>query len=138
MELVMWDIMQIQPFNHGNVSVGDYLVMEGLAESFAVEVYGKDMIGPWVSNFDKDDLEYSKEIIKDALDVKGFSEIRSYMFGDDMADTFGYQRVGLSANEGYAVGYELVQSYLRETNSDIMTATVTDSKGIIEESKYFL
>jgi uncharacterized protein YjaZ len=127
-----------EPFNHGNVSVGDYLVMEGLAESFAVEVYGKEMIGPWVSNFNKDDLEYSREIIKDALDVKGFSEVRSYMFGDDMADTFGYQRVGLSANAGYAVGYELVQSYLRETNSDIMTATVTDSKEIIEKSKYFL
>lgn len=30
-----------------NVTVSKYLAIEGMAESFAAELYGKDLIGPW-------------------------------------------------------------------------------------------
>lgn len=69
-------------WNHGNVSVGDYIVIEGLADSFATALYGEEMMGPWITDFDQEDLEYSQEIIKQAIDIKGFSEVSSYMFGD--------------------------------------------------------
>ncbi|WP_054706985.1 DUF2268 domain-containing putative Zn-dependent protease, partial [Bacillus sp. JCM 19041] len=35
-------------WNHGDVTVGDYLVIEGLAESYAKELFGEEQIGPWV------------------------------------------------------------------------------------------
>lgn len=41
-------------FHHGSVSVGDYLVIEGLAESFARELFGEAQLGPWVTRFDQD------------------------------------------------------------------------------------
>lgn len=41
-----------EPFNHGDVSVEDYLVIEGLAEVFAETLYGVEQRGPWVQEYD--------------------------------------------------------------------------------------
>lgn len=57
-------------FHHGSVSVGDYLVIEGLAESFARELFGEEQLGPWVTRFDHEDLQYSIDVINEVLDVK--------------------------------------------------------------------
>ncbi len=70
-------------WDHGNVTVGDYLVIEGLADSFAKEMYGEEQLGPWITKMDKDDLEYSIHVIGAALNIKGFAEVSSYMFGDE-------------------------------------------------------
>lgn len=92
-------------FHHGSVSVGDYLVIEGLAESFARELFGTERLGPWVTRFDHEDLQYSIDVINEVLDVKGFSEVSRYMFGDPIANDQGFKPAGLSAFAGYAVGY---------------------------------
>jgi uncharacterized protein YjaZ len=76
-------------WDHGNVTVGDYLVIEGLAESFAKELYGIEQLGPWVTGMDKEELVYSIDVISEALDAKGFAEVSSYMFGDEICGTRG-------------------------------------------------
>ncbi|MBX0319203.1 MULTISPECIES: DUF2268 domain-containing protein [Shouchella] len=124
-------------WDHGNVTVGDYLIIEGLAESFAKELYGKDLLGPWVTSFDKEDLEYSTEIIKDALTVKGFAEVSSYMFGDTIAKEQGYQPVGLSPFAGYAVGYQAVQSFMKANNVGIGEATLLSAEEILNNCGLF-
>lgn len=125
-------------WNHGDVSVGDYLVIEGLAESYAKELFGEKQIGPWVTNMDADDLDYSIAVIANALDVKGFAEVSSYMFGDEIARKEGYKPVGLSFGAGYAVGYKVVQAFMEKTNKTIFEATLLSSAEIIEESGVFL
>jgi uncharacterized protein YjaZ len=124
-------------WDHGNVTVGDYLVIEGLAESFGKELYGEELLGPWVASFDDEDLKYSTEIIKEALHVKGFSEVSSYMFGDDIAKEQGFQPVGLSPFAGYAVGYQIVQSFMELNNVHIAEASLLDSNTIISNSGLF-
>ena len=124
-------------WDHGNVTVGDYLIIEGLAESFARELYGDEFLGPWVTSFDKEDLEYSTEIIKESLDVKGFAEVSSYMFGDTIAKEQGYQPVGLSPFAGYAVGYQAVQSFMKVNNVGIEEATLLDTKEILYNCELF-
>ncbi|MGG0792906.1 DUF2268 domain-containing putative Zn-dependent protease [Brevibacillus laterosporus] len=126
-----------EPFRYGDISVGEYIVIEGLAESFAVHMYGEERIGPWVTHLVGDELAYSARVIRDSLHVKGFSEVRSYLFGDDLADKMGYQKVGLSSYAGYAVGYHLVQAYLKKTGRSIMEATLTPANQIIAESCFF-
>ncbi|TCZ68609.1 hypothetical protein E0485_24230 [Paenibacillus albiflavus] len=123
-------------WDHGNVTVGDYIIIEGLAESFASALYGKEMSGPWV-NFDEEDLMYSIEVIRQALDIKGFAEVSSYMFGDDIAKEQGYHPVGLSYAAGYAVGYHTVQEFLKKTGVTIYEATRLSSAEIIKDSKVF-
>ncbi|GGP08817.1 MULTISPECIES: DUF2268 domain-containing protein [Oceanobacillus] len=124
-------------WDHGNVTVGDYLIIEGLAESFAKELYGDELLGPWVTSFDKEDLEYSTEVIKDALDVKGFAEVSSYMFGDKISVEQGYQPVGLSPFAGYAVGFQVVQSFMKENNIGIAEATLLGTDEIINNCGLF-
>lgn len=62
-------------------------MIEGLAESFARELFGTERLGPWVTRFDHEDLQYSIDVINEVLDVKGVSEVSRYMFGDQLLTT---------------------------------------------------
>lgn len=124
-------------WDHGNVTVGDYLIIEGLAESFAKELYGADCLGPWVTYFDEEDLAYSIEVIKGALEIKGFAEVSSYMFGDRLAKEQGYPPVGLSPFAGYAVGYRAVQSFMQLNQVGIAEASLLDTDEIIKNCGIF-
>lgn len=124
-------------WDHGDVTVGDYLVIEGLAESFAQELYGKAQLGPWVTSFDEEDLAYSTAVIKDAIHIKGFAEVSSYMFGDTIAKEQGYKPVGLSPFAGYAVGYHIVQSFMKNNHVNIAEATLLETDEIINHCGLF-
>lgn len=124
-------------WDHGDVTVGDYAVIEGLAESFAKELYGEELLGPWVTSFDKEDLAYSLGIIGDALQVKGFAEVSSYMFGDVIAKEQGFQAVGLSPFAGYAVGYRIVQSFMQRNRVTVSEATLLSTADILDGSGLF-
>lgn len=102
-----------EPFNHGDVSVEDYLVIEGLAEVFAETLYGIEQRGPWVQEYDQEELDYTIEVMKAGRDARGFDQVSAYMYGDEVAREQGYQPVGLSRNAGYTIGYHLVKDYLK-------------------------
>jgi len=59
------------------------------------------------------------------------------MFGDEIAKQEGYQPVGLSFCAGYAVGYEVVQAFLKNTDSNIYEASLLSTKEIIHGSGLF-
>ena len=125
------------PFNHGDVTVGDYLVIEGLAEVFAESLYGIENRGPWVQDYDEEEMAYTTEVMKDGLDIKGFDQVAAYMYGDEVAKAQGYLPVGLSRNAGYTIGYHLVKSYLKQTGKTIAEATLVSSQEIIKEAHFF-
>lgn len=126
-----------EPFNHGDISVEDYLVIEGLAEVFAEELYGIEQRGPWVQDYDDEELEYTIAVMKDGREARGFDQVSAYMYGDEVAREQGYQPVGLSRNAGYTIGYHLVKDYLKNTGTTIAEATLTPSETIVKESKIF-
>lgn len=119
------------------VTVAQYIVMEGLAEAFVHSLYGWEKVGPWVSQVDAKSLERAKQLIGEALDVSGFNEARSYIFGDDIMAMFGGEAVGMPPHGGYAVGYHLVQAYLQKTGKTAAEATLTPTSEIIKQSGYF-
>lgn len=110
-------------------TLGDYMIGEGLAESFAAALYGADKIGPWVSEFDASRLEQTRTIFREALGVSGFDEMRRYIFGDPGA--------GVPTYAGYAMGYRVVQAYLARTGKSVVEATFVPAETIIAESKFF-
>ncbi|MBB4823349.1 uncharacterized protein YjaZ [Sporosarcina luteola] len=124
-------------WNHGDITLGDYLVIEGLADSFATSLYGEQYLGPWVTAIDREELDYSKAVIGDALHARGFGEVSAYMFGDEHARKEGYQPVGLSAGAGYAVGYHVVQSFMQKTNTTIWEASLLGADEIIDRCGVF-
>lgn len=121
-----------------DISLGEYMVCEGLAENFATYLYGEEQVGPWVSKTDMQTLnDYIKPLIQDALDAQGFDNVTAYMYGDEMAKMRDFFPVGLPYCAGYACGYHLVKYYLRKTGKSIVEATLTPSREILEEAQGF-
>ncbi len=100
-------------------------------------LYGWDKVGPWVSRVDAESLARAKQLIGAALHVSGFNEVRSYIFGDEVMAMFGGEAIGMPASGGYAVGYHMVQAYLKKTGKTAAEATLTPTSDIIKESRYF-
>jgi uncharacterized protein YjaZ len=123
-------------WNFMNVSVGKYLAVEGLAESFAASLFGDEFIGPWVTGVQGEDLEKSRGIISNALDVQGFMEVRKYIFGAHPMVP-GSEALGIPYCGGYAVGYHAVQAFIRKTGISIEKATILDGDEIMRLSGYF-
>ncbi|MEF3306318.1 DUF2268 domain-containing protein [Paenibacillus sp. GYB003] len=112
-----------------DTTVGQYIVVEGLAEAFAAEMYGADKLGPWVRSLDDGQHEQVKPVYREALSTTGFPVISGYMFGNPQA--------GIPAYAGYSVGYRVVNEYLRRSGKSVVEATYRPWREIIDESRYF-
>ena len=67
-----------------DITLGEMMISEGLAENFAIFLYGEDKAGPWVTKTDMITLnEYIKPIIQDGLNVQGFENLNAYLYGDE-------------------------------------------------------
>jgi uncharacterized protein YjaZ len=124
------------PFSF-NVTVAEYIIAEGLAESFAAELYGEEILGYYVTDFNETELATAKSVIGQALNVKGFNEVRGYIFGDAIAESMGLPKAGIPNFAGYAIGYRVVQAYLKRTGKTVPEATFVPAGEIIEESGFF-
>jgi uncharacterized protein YjaZ len=128
---------KIVPFLPTQVTVADYIIAEGLAESFAAELFGEDLVGYYVTDFSEEELDTARRVIGGALEVSGFNEVRSYIFGDSVAASWGLPKAGIPDFAGYAIGYRVVQRYLQRTGRSVVDATFLPSQEIIAESGFF-
>jgi uncharacterized protein YjaZ len=119
------------------VTVADYIIAEGLAEAFAAELFGEDLVGYMVTDISEEELGTARRVISGALDVSGFNAVRSYIFGDTIAATWGQPKAGIPDFAGYAIGYRVVQQYLQRTGRSVVEATLLPSQEIIAESGFF-
>lgn len=118
-------------------TLADWVVSEGLAESFVAELYGKDLIGSWVTSTSPEQLEEIKLIISSQLQLTGMAEMAPYLYGDEIAKIQGQIPVGMPYAAGYAYGYHLIQAYLKKTGKSIIEATVTPTEEILEATEDF-
>lgn len=125
------------PFNPMTATLGEYMVAEGLAEAFAAEIYGEELLGPWVAEFDASRLDEARSIIGPALAETGFERLRGYLFGDAIAAHMGLPQQGTPAFTGYALGYRLVREYLRRSGKSVAQASFEPAAAIIAGSQFF-
>lgn len=119
-----------------DITLGEMMVSEGLAENFAVSLYGEENAGPWVTKTSADVLESTvKPAIRTALDVQGMAGLSAYLYGDEIAAAQGYPTVGLPYCAGYACGYDLVRCYLNATGTDIAETTLLPAEVILQEAE---
>jgi uncharacterized protein YjaZ len=90
-----------------------------------------------VSSLNAEETARSKTILGQALEVSGFDKIRAYIFGDETSKQWGAPAPGLPHCAGYAIGYQVVQAYLRRTSKTATEATFVPSGEIIEVSGFF-
>jgi uncharacterized protein YjaZ len=127
----------VEPFHPMAATVGQYIIAEGLAESFAAELYGEDVLGYYVTDFDDAQIATARHVIGGALDVTGFDKIRGYIFGDTIAQHMGLPKAGVPDYAGYVIGYRVVQQYLKHTRTTVAAATFVPWDVIIAESGFF-
>jgi uncharacterized protein YjaZ len=121
-----------------NVTLGEMIIGEGLAECFATSLYGDALVGPWVSKTDIDVLnQIIKPKIKENLSITGMMETMPYLYGDEIAALRQLPPVGLPYAAGYACGYYLVKKYLQNTGKSILEATLTPSDEILKSTEEF-
>lgn len=121
-----------------NITLGDMIISEGLAEVFATSLYGEDKAGPWVTKTDRATLnECIKPIIRNGLHVQGLENLNAYLYGDEMAKLQNYPQAGLPYCAGYACGYHLVKHYLKKTGKSVIEATLLPAKEILEAAEDF-
>ncbi len=101
------------------------------------ELYGESVVGYYVTDFNEAELATAKGIISKALDVTGFNEVRGYIFGDAIAESMNLPKAGVPNFAGYAIGYSIVQAYLKRTGRTVPEATFVPAKEIIEASQFF-
>ncbi|ADH64512.1 Protein of unknown function DUF2268, Zn-dependent protease-related protein [Allomeiothermus silvanus DSM 9946] len=119
-------------------TVGQYMVAEGLAEAFGVEVVGDaSLVGPYSAALTPEQIEAVKPRFQEALETTGFDTLRGYIFGDWAAEQFGYPKQGMPDYAGYTLGYQVVRAYLKRTGRTAAEATYTSWREIVQESGYF-
>lgn len=126
------------PWDMQRTSVADYIIVEGTAESFATSLFGEKVLGFYVTEFNERDLETARRMIGEGLHATGFDVIRSYIFGDALAERSGYKPLGgMPTYGGYAIGYHVVQAFLQRTGKSIEETTFIPAMEIIEGSGFF-
>lgn len=120
------------------VTLGELIVSEGLAESFATSIFGEELLGPWVAKTNAETLNrHIKPGLKEQLQLTGFDKIAPYLYGDEIAKLQNFEPVNMPYSAGYACGYYLIQYYLRKTGRTIFEATITPADQILDEVKGF-
>lgn len=127
--------LAFEPWTPGT-TVGQYVVLEGLAEAFAAEAVGEELLGPWPNALSEEELEEARPVFREALEVSGFDEIRGYVFGDWATSRMGYSPRGLPDFAGYAIGYRIVREYLKNSGCTAVEATYAQWREIVEGSRY--
>lgn len=121
-----------------DITLGEMMVSEGLAENFATLLFGEAQAGPWVTKTDQKTLdEYIKPLIRHNLSVQGLENLNSYLYGDELAALQGLPAVGMPYCAGYACGYYLVKHFLEKTGKSIVEATLLPADEILEASEDF-
>ncbi|HEV2414679.1 MAG TPA: DUF2268 domain-containing putative Zn-dependent protease [Candidatus Dormibacteraeota bacterium] len=113
-------------------NLAEWVVHEGLAEVFTVEVCGPDSTGAWYADVTGDALEDAYEKMTAAFDTgNGFADWTPYVLGDLVAERVGGRPAGIPHMGGYAVGRRIVEDYLQATGLKAAHAIVRPASEIL-------
>lgn len=122
---VVWD--------PATVTVGEYVVSEGLADAFARELYGDELGRARIGVAAADDDAAFRRVLT-GLDVTGMENFTAWVLGDAHAARYGGEPVGLPTGAGYAAGNRLVDAYRARTGRTAAECLRTPAAEIIAAS----
>ena len=110
----------------------EWVIHEGLAEVFTVEVCGLDSTGGWYAGVGGAALDEAFQKVTAAFDTgNGFRDWTPYVLGDLVAERIGARPVGVPHMGGYAVGRLIVERYLAATGLRAAQAIVRPASEIL-------
>jgi uncharacterized protein YjaZ len=116
----------------GHFDLAEWVIHEGLAEVFTVEVCGADSTGAWYSPVTGKLLDTTWDKVTTAFGSgHSFPEWTPYVLGDEVAGRMGLRPVGVPHMGGYAVGRAIVERYLTATGLKAAQAIVRPTAEIL-------
>jgi uncharacterized protein YjaZ len=119
--------------NIRDFDLAEWIVQEGLAELFAVEVCGPDSTGAWYAGVTGEQFDRTWETVTGAFGTgSSFADWSPYVLGDPTSEQLGRAPVGVPHMGGYAVGRRIVERYLAATGRTAAEAIATPAADILE------
>jgi len=116
----------------GPFNLAEWVVHEGLAEVFTLEVCGEGSTGAWYSAVTGDALEAAYAKVTGAFGTgRAFGDWTPYVLGDEVASRMGATPAGVPHMGGYAVGRLIVERYLKATGLRAAQAMVRPAPEIL-------
>jgi uncharacterized protein YjaZ len=116
----------------GHFDLAEWVVHEGLAELFTVEVCGPDSTGAWYAPVSGTALDAAWKKVTGAFGTgRSFPDWTPYVLGDEVAGRMGLRPVGVPHMGGYAVGRAIVERYLVATGLKAAQAIVRPTAEIL-------
>ena len=113
-------------------NLAEWVIHEGLAEVFTLEVCGPDSTGAWYSAVTGPVLGAAFDKVTAAFGTgSSFPEWTAYVLGDVVAERMGRRPVGVPHMGGYAVGRLIVERYLAKTGLKAAQAIVRPTAEIL-------
>jgi uncharacterized protein YjaZ len=113
-------------------NLAEWVINEGLAEVFTIEVCGRDATGAWYAGVTGPVLDDAYEKVTTAFGTgMSFPDWTPYVFGDIVAERMGLRTAGVPHMGGYAVGRLIVERYLAKTGLKAAQAIVRPTAEIL-------
>ena len=113
-------------------NLAEWVIQEGLAEVFTVEVCGPDSTGAWYAGVTGPALDEAFAKVTSAFGTgTSFPDWTPYVLGDEVAGRLGNRLVGVPHMGGYAVGRQIVERYLAATGLRAAQAIVRPTAEIL-------
>ena len=120
------------PNIEGHFDLEEWVIHEGLAEVFTVEVSGPDSTGGWYAPVTGKSLESTWRKVTEAFGTgRSFPDWTPYVLGDEVAARMGLRPVGVPHMGGYAVGRAIIERYLAATGLKAAQAMVRPTDEIL-------
>lgn len=104
------------------------LVAEGLAETYIEEAFGENFILDTAHSLDRKGVEKVWSKFSKNAKLNGVDQHRPFMYG-------GY-RTGLPYGAGFAVGYHIVKSYIKNTGANARDTVTLPARKILSQSDF--
>jgi uncharacterized protein YjaZ len=113
-------------------NLAEWVIHEGLAEVFTLEVCGAGSTGGWYSGVTGPILDDAFRKVTEAFGTGiSFPDWTPYVFGDVVAERMGLRTEGIPHMGGYAVGRLIVERYLATTGLKAAQAIVRPAAEIL-------
>ena len=113
-------------------NLAEWVIHEGLAEVFTVELCGRDSTGAWYAGVTGAALDEAFEKITGAFGTgTSFPDWTPYVLGDAVAERMGLRTAGIPHMGGYAVGRRIIERYIERTGLKAAQAIVRPTAEIL-------
>jgi uncharacterized protein YjaZ len=113
-------------------NLAEWVIHEGLAEVFTLEVCGPGSTGAWYSRVAGAALDDAFEKVTGAFGTgSSFPDWTPYVLGDAVAERMGLRTAGIPHMGGYAVGRRIIENYLGKTGLKAAQAVVRPTAEIL-------